>query len=399
MKKSAKKVLVMVVTIILTLSVLSTTAFAKGKTSVSIHNADGLGSNNDSITISYEITNEDGTTSSVSHTGTVKGGKLDIDMETEDNYFDLSGGNVTVSYTNNSTGESGTFEISGKEGNDTSHNGKKKNEQDNGKNNFNASNILSDSASVPETEVPENDITVPEVPENNDVTGPETEVPENNDVTAPEDIEVPENNDVTVPEDIEVSENNGVTVPEDIEVPENNDVTVPEDIEVPENNNVTVPEDIEVPENNDVTVPENNDVSEDTEIRLPMLSLGSKLPVNNDTENTDITLDAAEEVEEESENTVTEETDETEEAEEIAGGTEDIIENTENNEVTEEKEQVIKTTNRARIAKSSNYVTINDEPIPLADVPETGDGSIVIIAAVLAAMLGLAVLNKRAKNM
>ena len=106
-----------------------------GQTAVHIHQAQGLGSEGDSVTISFNVVDENGQEKEAIYTGTIQGSKLTIDMENTENYFDLSNGPINATFVNNSTEEEGVFQITGKEGNDTAHGGKA---QDKGLNNFNA---------------------------------------------------------------------------------------------------------------------------------------------------------------------------------------------------------------------------------------------------------------------
>ena len=122
-------------------------------------------------------------------------------METLDNYFDLSGGDIEAKFTNNSTGKEGTFLIGGQEGNDTrpgngnngNGNGSQGNgnnqEQDKGLNNFTASGVkVNGNDKDPDNNTPENKDPENKDPENKD---PENKDPENKD---PENKD-PENKD------------------------------------------------------------------------------------------------------------------------------------------------------------------------------------------------------------
>ena len=144
MTNTMKKIAATIVVIILTITMFVTSAFAapKSKTSVKIHGTSSLGNKGDVIVIT--VPSENGTKKT--YRGTLKGDHLDIDMGTTDNYFNVTESGIVVSFENETTDETGTFLLLGKEGNGTHKPNNKDPESDNGMNNFDAANIVFDNA-------------------------------------------------------------------------------------------------------------------------------------------------------------------------------------------------------------------------------------------------------------
>ena len=144
MTNTMKKIAAAIVVIILTITMFATPAFAapKSKTSVKIHGTSSLGNKGDVIVIT--VPSENGTKKT--YRGTLKGDHLDIDMGTTDNYFNVTESGIVVSFENETTDETGTFLLLGKEGNGTHKPNNKDPESDNGMNNFDAANIVFDNA-------------------------------------------------------------------------------------------------------------------------------------------------------------------------------------------------------------------------------------------------------------
>ena len=144
MTNTMKKIAATIVVIILTITMFITPAFAapKSKTSVKIHGTSSLGNKGDVIVIT--VPSENGTKKT--YRGTLKGDHLDIDMGTTDNYFNVTESGIVVSFENETTDETGTFLLLGKEGNGTHKPNNKDPESDNGMNNFDAANIVFDNA-------------------------------------------------------------------------------------------------------------------------------------------------------------------------------------------------------------------------------------------------------------
>ena len=144
MTNTMKKIAATIVVIILTITMFVTPAFAapKSKTSVKIHGTSSLGNKGDVIVIT--VPSENGTKKT--YRGTLKGDHLDIDMGTTDNYFNVTESGIVVSFENETTDETGTFLLLGKEGNGTHKPNNKDPESDNGMNNFDAANIVFDNA-------------------------------------------------------------------------------------------------------------------------------------------------------------------------------------------------------------------------------------------------------------
>ena len=144
MTNTMKKIAATIVVIILTITMFITPAFAapKSKTSVKIHGTSSLGNKGDVIVIT--VPSENGTKKT--YRGTLKGDHLDIDMGTTDNYFNVTERGIVVSFENETTDETGTFLLLGKEGNGTHKPNNKDPESDNGMNNFDAANIVFDNA-------------------------------------------------------------------------------------------------------------------------------------------------------------------------------------------------------------------------------------------------------------
>ena len=149
MKNFIKKLIAIVLVLCLCLA-MAVQVFAKpdkdngggkdkdnGQTGVFIHKAQGLGKNKEEVEITFKRTDEEGNEVDVTYKGTISGETLEIDLGTLENYFDLSNGPIDATFKNNTTGNEGVFQITGKEGNDTAHN-PNAGEQDNGNNNFNA---------------------------------------------------------------------------------------------------------------------------------------------------------------------------------------------------------------------------------------------------------------------
>jgi len=356
MTNTMKKIAATIVVIILTITMFVTSAFAtpESKTSVKIHGTSSLGNKGDVIVIT--VPSENGTKKT--YRGTLKGDHLDIDMGTTDNYFNVTKSGIVVSFENETTDETGTFLLLGKEGNGTHKPNNKEPESDNGMNNFDAANIVFDNANKDDMNNDQNKDDQQDDDQNKDDQ-------QNDDLNKDDQQNDDQNKDDQQNDDQNNDDQNNDDQNKD---DQNNDDQNNDDQNNDDQNNDDQNKD---DQNKD---DQNNDDQQDDDQN------------KDDQQGDDLNKDDQQNDDQNKDDQQNDDQNKDDQQNDDQNKDDQPVNN--NSQNTTEKKENVKPSLMIR-RKARNTITISDEEVPLANVPKTGDNTVMIMMVMLTAVIGM----------